>query len=53
MLDGDVPGRLATARLADTLASTTSVQPIFLPDDLDPDDLSDRQLRHLLRPFLF
>jgi DNA primase len=53
MLDGDVPGRLATARLADTLASTTSVHPIFLPDGLDPDDLSDRQLRHLLRPFLF
>jgi len=53
MLDGDTPGRLATARLADCLASTTSVQPIFLPNDLDPDDLSDRQLRHLLRPFLF
>lgn len=53
MLDGDRAGRAATARLAARLASTTAVSPIALPDGLDPDDLSDRALNQLVRPFLF
>ncbi len=53
MLDGDAPGRAATDRLADTLAAHTSIQPIYLPDGLDPDELSDHQLSRLVRPFLF
>jgi DNA primase len=53
MLDGDRAGREATEQFAQTLASQASVHAVFLPEPLDPDQLSDRQLRQLIQPFLF
>jgi DNA primase len=53
MLDGDRAGREATEQFAQTLVSQASVHAVFLPDLLDPDQLSDRQLRQLIQPFLF
>lgn len=44
MLDGDDAGRSATARIRKTLDPYTKLQCIPLPPDLDPDDLTDKEL---------
>ncbi len=48
LLDGDATGRTASLRIKRTLNNTTDVRIVILPDRLDPDDLSDQQLRSLL-----
>jgi DNA primase len=45
LLDGDRAGRHATALIKGQLANAGAAH---LPDDLDPDDLSDQELRHVL-----
>jgi len=49
MFDGDPAGRQATPRASHMLASATTVRTVLLPDGLDPDDLTDGQLREALR----
>ena len=54
LLDGDLPGRLASRRICHQLAATA--HSLALPDGMDPDDLSDRELLALMCPsfpFLF
>ncbi len=51
LFDGDSAGREATSRIHKTLQPTMSVFSVSLPDDADPDDLSDDTLNALLRPF--
>lgn len=48
LLDGDLTGRTASLRIKRALSYTTDVHVVNLPDRLDPDDLSDQQLRSLL-----
>lgn len=49
MLDGDEAGRAAAKRLAAALQPTPTML-VELPDDRDPADLSDRELRERLAP---
>lgn len=49
LLDGDLPGQLASRRICRQLGGTAHT--LALPDGIDPDDLSDRQLAALIRPF--
>lgn len=49
LLDGDRPGREATARLRRELSQVTRVRVALLPDGLDPDDLVDEHLLDYLR----
>jgi DNA primase len=51
MLDGDSTGRTASTQIKRVLADSNDVHVVNLPDTLDPDDLTDRQLRSLLLPF--
>ena len=53
LLDGDSTGRLASLQIKQALIDTTEVQLSDIPDGLDPDDLSDQQLKSLLSPFSF
>ena len=50
MLDGDHAGRSASRKIANTLTQHTGIRVhrIELPRGLDPDDLSDTDLRHRL-----
>lgn len=48
LLDGDRAGRQAASRITRRLPGPYAIA--HLPDDLDPDDLDDRQLVRLLRP---
>jgi DNA primase len=50
ILDGDATGRTASTQVKESLIDSTDVQIVNLPDDLDPDDLSDQELRSLLSP---
>lgn len=50
LLDGDLAGRTAAPRIAAAIGSAAEV--LHLPDGLDPDDLSDPDLRQVLLPFL-
>lgn len=52
LLDGDETGRRATGRLIRRLSSYVNLEYIVLPDRCDPDDLSDRTLSVITRPFL-
>jgi DNA primase len=51
MLDGDCAGQRATANLFDSLKSITRVHYIYLPPNLDPDDLQDDTLSSILKYF--
>jgi len=48
MFDGDHAGTMAAARLHERIAAGTEVVIASVPQGLDPDDLSDLQLRRLL-----
>jgi DNA primase len=50
MLDGDRPGREATAKIGRQLASKVKVSIAGVPDGAQPDQLSTAELRRLLRP---
>ncbi len=52
LLDGDETGRRATGRLIRQLSSFVDLEYIVLPDHCDPDDLSDKILFAITRPFL-
>ncbi len=52
LLDGDQTGRKATGRLIRQLSNFVDPEYIVLPDHCDPDDLSDRTLSAITRPFL-
>lgn len=53
MLDGDAAGRVATHNLRLSLASTgPRVGSVMLPDGIDPDQLSDRELHTCCALFL-
>ena len=51
MLDGDHAGRKAAEKLQPVLNRFTSTSTITLPDGIDPDDLSDAELRADVAPF--
>ena len=51
MLDGDHAGRKAAEKLQPVLNRFTPTYKIILPDGLDPDDLSDAELRAGVAPF--
>lgn len=53
MLDGDCVGRRATANLCKTLKSLTRVHCLYLPPNLDPDDLDDDSLSSILKSLSF
>lgn len=53
MLDGDETGRKATGRLMKQLNNLVDLQYIVLPNNCDPDDLSDTNLSAITRSFLF
>lgn len=48
LLDGDEPGRAATASLVPKLAYQTHVRAIILPDNRQPDSLTPDELKGLL-----
>jgi DNA primase len=48
LLDGDSPGRLAARTIIDSLAPSTHVRSVSLPDGLDPDNLKDVHLAAIL-----
>jgi DNA primase len=50
LLDGDLAGRTAAPRIAAAIGPAAEI--LHLPDGLDPDDLSDPDLRQVLLPFL-
>ncbi len=50
ILDGDSTGRTASTQVKEFLMDINDVQIVNLPDNLDPDDLSDQQLISLLSP---
>ncbi len=51
MLDGDRAGRRATATLFYALKSITRVHCVYLPPNLDPDDLEDDTLSSIVKSF--
>ena len=53
MLDADSAGQNAATRLKSQLDATSKVRIASLPDGLDPDDLSDRELHALLEALPF
>ena len=50
MLDGDAPGRRATAQIAARLRPLCCIQVVDLAADAQPDQLSPDEILHLLRP---
>jgi DNA primase len=53
MLDGDYAGRTATFRIRNDLEAFTKVHCITLPQNLDPDDLTDNGLLSATNHFFF
>lgn len=47
LLDGDPPGRDASARIAESLRAKTTVYTHLLPDNKEPEDMSDDSLRSI------
>jgi DNA primase len=52
MLDGDEAGKNAIRRISNNFDLHTRVQPFALPEDLDPDDLNDFELKKVSHFFL-
>ena len=48
LLDGDAPGRLATATVVPTLARSFFVHDVVLPEGRQPDDLDDDHIVELV-----
>lgn len=51
LLDGDPPGRDASARIAESLRATTTVYTHLLPHNKEPEDLSDDSLISIVRKY--
>lgn len=51
LLDGDPPGRDASARIAQSLRPHTTVYTHLLPDSKEPEDLSDDSLASIVRKY--
>jgi DNA primase len=47
LLDGDPPGRDASARIAESLWTKTTVSTHLLPDNKEPEDMSDDSLKEI------
>ncbi|MCP4545623.1 MAG: toprim domain-containing protein [bacterium] len=52
MIDGDPAGKKAASRICQGMATHPNLSVASIPDGLDPDDLTDEQLRAALHPFL-
>jgi DNA primase len=52
LLDGDEAGRRGARRIQRELGSTMETVALPLPDDTDPDDLSDEALANLVAPWI-
>jgi DNA primase len=50
ILDGDSTGRTASTQVKESLIDTTDVKIVNLPDNLDPDELSDQEFKSILSP---
>jgi len=48
MLDGDEPGRLATAECVTRLATQIWVRAVLVPEGKQPDQLSSEELQQIL-----
>jgi len=48
MLDGDSPGRMATAKMLPELARHFFVKNLELPDQMKPHSAPEKVLRHLI-----
>lgn len=51
LLDGDHAGREASSRIAKSLRTMTTVYTHLLPDNKEPEDLSDRSLASIVRKY--
>ncbi|MHC1728800.1 MAG: toprim domain-containing protein [Syntrophobacteraceae bacterium] len=51
LLDGDPPGRDASARIAKSLRAKTTVYTHLLPDNKEPEDLADESLTSIVRKY--
>jgi DNA primase len=51
LLDGDHAGRQASARIAKSLQTLTTVYTHLLPDNKEPEDLSDRSLASIVQKY--
>ncbi len=49
LFDGDEPGRIAGRKLANDVSAFTEVELITLPEGVDPDDLSPKEIKELQR----
>lgn len=52
LLDGDQPGRKATSAIANILRHKTNIFIHHLPNDMEPEDLSDKQLISIVNKYL-
>lgn len=53
MMDGDPAGTSAASRISQQMLTHPNLSVASMPDGLDPDELTDRQLAAILRPLLF
>lgn len=53
MMDGDSAGRSAASRIRQQMLTHPNLSVAAMPDGLDPDELTDRQLAAILQPLLF
>ena len=53
MMDGDRAGKSAAIRIGQQMLTHPNVSVASMPDGLDPDELTDRQLAAIVQPLLF
>jgi DNA primase len=53
MLDGDEAGRIGMDRSLSIMVSKINTIPVYLPDNLSPDDVNKEELKDLLSTFTF
>jgi DNA primase len=53
MMDGDPAGRSAARRICQQMRAHPNLSIASMPEGLDPDELTDRQLAAILQPLLF